>query len=61
MELWKVRSTSLLSLISGPLCPGVVGTVRVSSIGLIKNYSHLTGILDINNSQLYGIKNSYVK
>ena len=39
--LWRVSSIFSLVLLPGPLCPGVVITVRVPSvcqIGLFKNY-----------------------
>ena len=36
LELWGMWSTSLLSLLSGPLSPGVVAPNRVISMGKIE-------------------------
>ena len=36
MELWGMRSTPSLPLLSGPLWPGVVALDRVLSIGQIE-------------------------
>ena len=42
LELWGMRSTTLLLSLPGPLCPGVVASNRVLSIGQIKlNYAFM--------------------
>ena len=36
LELWGMQSTTLLSLFLGPLCPGVVASDTVLSMGQIE-------------------------
>ena len=38
LELWEMRSTPSLPLLSGPLFPGMVAPDRILSMGQIKEF-----------------------
>ena len=49
LELWRMRSTSSLSLLSGQLLTGVVLAVRVPSMGQIELFHHLLCLKPFNS------------
>ena len=62
LELWRIRSTSLLPSLPGPLWPGMVATHRFLSIGQIElNCVLILNWVVWNRTVLYAILNSLKK